>query len=86
MKSLRKDNILLFSNLTIDGSFVEYRYMEDEDLRRGLLNRRGTAGFDKLYEECMVRIEKVRLKNDAIQRQIGTEIEDTLRSEVRSQK
>lgn len=46
--------------------------MEDDDLRKGLLNRRGGATFEKLYEECMIRIEKVRLKNDAIQRQIGT--------------
>lgn len=59
--------------------------MED-DLRRGLLSGRKGPGFDKLYEDCMVRIEKVKLKNDAIQRQIGTEIEETLRSEVRNQK
>lgn len=43
-----------------------------DDLRTGLLSRR--TGMDKYYEECMIRIQRVRQKNDVIQRQIGTDI------------
>jgi len=45
----------------------------DDDLRTGLLHRK--AGFDKFYEDCMTRIQRVRQKNDVIQRQIGTDVE-----------
>ena len=45
----------------------------DDDLRRGLLSRRG--GMEKYNEECTIRIQRIRQKNDVIQRQIGTEIE-----------
>jgi hypothetical protein len=47
----------------------------DDDLKRGLLSKKG-SGFDKLYEECMVRIQRVKQKNDVIQKQLGTEIEE----------
>jgi hypothetical protein len=57
--------------------------MED-DLRRGLLSRKG--GFDKLYEECMTRIQRIKQKNDVIQQKIGTDIEETIRTEVHSQR
>ncbi len=43
----------------------------DDDLRRGLLPKRNAA-FDKLYEECVVKIQRVKQKNDVMQRQIGT--------------
>lgn len=57
-----------------------------DDLRRGLLVGRKTANFDKFYEDCMVRIQRVKQRNDVIQKQIGTEIEDTIRTEVGNQK
>jgi hypothetical protein len=43
----------------------------DEDLKKGLLSRKGSA-FDKLYEDCVVRIQRIKQKNDVIQKQIGT--------------
>jgi hypothetical protein len=46
----------------------------DEDLREGLLSKKGLS-FNKLYEECVVRIQRVKQKNDVIQKQLGTEIE-----------
>ena len=57
--------------------------MED-DLRKGLLSRR--TGMDKFTEECTIRIQRIRQKNDVIQRQIGTDIEETIREEVNNQK
>jgi hypothetical protein len=56
----------------------------DDDLRRGLLNRK--AGFDKYYEDCTTRIQRIRQKNDVIQRQIGTDVEESIRQEVGNQK
>jgi hypothetical protein len=47
--------------------------MED-DLRKGLLNKKG-ATFDKSYQDCVVRIQRIKQKNDVIQKQIGTDIE-----------
>ena len=47
--------------------------MED-DLRRGLLGRKGN-NLDKYLEDCMVRITRIRQRNDVIQKQIGTEVE-----------
>lgn len=59
--------------------------MED-DLRRGLLGNKRGAGFDKLYEDCVVRIQRIKQKNDVIQKQIGTDIEDSIRTEVSNQR
>ncbi len=56
----------------------------DDDLRRGLLGKR--TGFDKLYEDCVVRIQRIKQKNDVIQKQIGTDIEDSIRNEVNNQR
>ena len=56
----------------------------DDDLRRGLLTRK--TGFDKMFEDAMSRIQRIRQKNDVIQRQIGTDIEETIRVEVSNQK
>lgn len=53
-------------------------------MRRGLLSKR--TGFDKLYEDCVVRIQRIKQKNDVIQKQIGTDIEDSIRSEVNNQR
>ena len=45
----------------------------DDDLKKGLLGKIN-SGFDKLYEEGMVRIPRIKQKNDVIQKQIGTDI------------
>jgi hypothetical protein len=57
----------------------------DDDLKKGLLSKKG-SGFDKLYEDCVVRIQRVKQKNDVIQKQIGTEIEESIRTEVNIQR
>jgi hypothetical protein len=45
----------------------------DDQLRKGLLNKK-TSNFDKMYEECMIKIQRIKQKNDFMQKQIGTEI------------
>lgn len=57
----------------------------DEDGRKSLLTEKGLP-FQKLYEECLVKIQRIRQKNDFMQRQIGSDLEDTIKSEVRRQK
>ncbi len=57
----------------------------DDDLKKGLLSKKG-SGFDKMYEECVGRIQRVKQKNDVIQKQLGTEIEDSIRTEVNNQR
>jgi len=49
-----------------------------DDLNKGLLTKKGSA-FDKLSEDCLVRIQRIKQKNDVIQKQIGTDIEDSIR-------
>ena len=56
----------------------------NEDLTRGLITKKG--GFDRMYEDCLVRIQRIKQKNDAIQKQIGTEIEDSIREEIHNQR
>lgn len=51
-----------------------------------MLASRKNANFDKSYEDCMVRIQRIKQRNDVIQKQIGTDIEDTIRTEVNNQK
>jgi hypothetical protein len=46
----------------------------DDDLRRNLLGEKRGSNFNKLYEDCVVRIQRVKQKNDVIQKQIGTDI------------
>jgi hypothetical protein len=58
----------------------------DDDLRRGLLSNKRGSGFDRLYEDCVVRIQRIKQKNDVMQKQIGTDIEDSIRTEVNSQR
>lgn len=48
--------------------------MIDDDLKRGLLGKKG-SNFDKLYEECVVKIQRIKQKNDFMQKQAGTDIE-----------
>lgn len=55
-------------------------------LNKGMLAGRKNANFDKAYEDCMVRIQRIKQRNDVIQKQIGTDIEDTIRTEVNNQK
>ena len=38
------------------------------------------------WEECLVKIQRIRQKNDFMQRQIGSDLEDSIKSEVRRQK
>ena len=50
--------------------------MED-DIRRGLLSKK--VGFEKMYEDGLIRVAKIRQKNDAFQKHIGPDIDDDLR-------
>jgi hypothetical protein len=56
-----------------------------DELRRSLLTKKDLP-FQKLYEECLVKIQRIRQKNDFIQKQIGSDMEDTIKAEVRKQK
>ena len=44
-----------------------------EDLRKSLLTNKG-APFQKLYEECLVKIQRIKQKNDFMQRQVGEDM------------
>lgn len=46
-------------------------------MRRSLLTNKN-ASFQKLYEECLVKIQRIKQKNDFMQRQIGSEIEESV--------
>lgn len=50
----------------------------NDELNRGLLNKK--VGFDRTYEDALIRVAKIRQKNDAFQKHIGPEIEDELKS------
>lgn len=54
-------------------------------MRKSLLTNK-SAPFQRLYEECLVKIQRIKQKNDFLQRQTGGEIEDELSAEVRRQK
>lgn len=54
-------------------------------MKRGLLSKKGTA-YDRLYEDCLVRIQRIKQKNDVIQKQIGPDIEDDIREEIHKQR
>jgi hypothetical protein len=43
----------------------------NDDLKKGFPSKKG-SGFDKLYEDCVARIQRIKQKNDVIQKQIGT--------------
>lgn len=45
----------------------------DDEMRKSLLNKK-SAPFDKLYEECMIKIQRIKQKNDFMQKQIGTDV------------
>lgn len=59
--------------------------MIDEDLKRGLLGKKD-QNFNKLYEECVVKIQRIKQKNDFMNKQMGTELEEDIRDEVTKQK
>lgn len=44
----------------------------DDDMRRALLSKK-TSAFDKPYEECLLKIQKIKQKNDFMQKQVGTD-------------
>ena len=46
----------------------------DDELRMGLLNKKG--GFEKMYEDGLLRVAKIRQKNDDFQRHMGPDIDD----------
>lgn len=43
-------------------------------MRKVLLNKK-TGNFDKPYEECLIKVQKIKQKNDFMQKQIGTNVE-----------
>jgi hypothetical protein len=57
----------------------------DDDMRRSLLNKK-SANFDKMYEDCLIKIQRVKQKNDFMQKQVGTDVEETIKNEVQKQK
>lgn len=44
---------------------------DDNDLKKGLISKK-SSNFDKLYEESLVKIQKIKQRNDLIQKQMGT--------------
>lgn len=57
----------------------------DNDMRKALLNKKSGA-FDKSYEECLQKFQRIKHKNDFMQKQVGTSLEDTLKKELSKQK
>jgi hypothetical protein len=57
----------------------------EEDLKRGLLSKKNSA-FDRMFEECLVKIQRIKQRNDLIQKQIGTEVEDSVTEEIHDQR
>ncbi len=49
----------------------------DDDMRKALLNKK-SGTFDKHYEECLIKIQKIKQKNDFMQKQVGTNLEQTV--------
>ncbi len=45
----------------------------DDDLRKSLLVNKGYP-FQRLYEECLVKIQRIKQKNDFMQKQIGSDL------------
>ena len=46
----------------------------DDDIRKSLLNKK-SANFDKLFEESTIKIQRIKQKNDFMQKQVGTDVE-----------
>lgn len=45
----------------------------DDDMRKSLLNKK-SATFDKQYEDCLIKIQRIKQKNDFMQKQVGTDV------------
>jgi hypothetical protein len=58
------------------------------DLRNSLLgnDRKKLDTFEKLYDDCVYRIKRIKQKNDTLQKNAGTELEDEIAIEVQKQK
>jgi len=41
-------------------------------MRKALITKK-TGAFDKPYEECLLKIQKIKQKNDFMQKQVGTD-------------
>lgn len=48
------------------------------------MNKKGLA-FEKMSEECLVKIQRIRQKNDLMQKQIGTDEEESISEEIHNQ-
>lgn len=46
-------------------------------MRRSLLNKK-SATFDKKLEDCLIKIQRIKQKNDFMQKQVGTDVEETI--------
>lgn len=42
-------------------------------MRKSLLNKK-PAGFDKMYDDCLAKILRIKNKNDFMQKQVGTDV------------
>lgn len=54
-------------------------------MKRGLLSKKN-SNFEKLFEEGLVKIQRIKQKNDLMQKQIGSDIEDSLKAEISKQR
>jgi hypothetical protein len=50
----------------------------DDDMRKSLLNKK-SANFDKQYDDCLSKIQRIKQKNDFMQKQVGTDIDDQIK-------
>lgn len=48
------------------------------------MSKKGSA-FEKMSEECLVKIQRIRQKNDLMQKQIGTDEEESISEEIHNQ-
>lgn len=45
----------------------------NDDMRKSLLSKK-SATFDKQYEDCLIKIQRIKQKNDFMQKQVGTDV------------
>ena len=55
------------------------------ELRSSLLEKKLDT-FEKYYEDCLHRIKRIKQKNDTLQKNTGTDLEDEIAVEVKKQK
>ena len=56
------------------------------ELRSSLLEKKKLDTFEKYYEDCLHRIKMIKQKNDTLQKNTGTDLEDEIAVEVKKQK